>query len=189
MAPMSQEVPKESKEFKEEAEEKKLPQAVPPHHFECNQEWYPRKKVEESQKEFPWKVTECYNNQPWISWEVLGMEVKSDKYKLRWKNSCDMSHAWTGLVRLLPGQVELMHTHTTPMIYYILQGKPIVNLNWINNRTSKWQCVSIPSECPHGITNDTEEEVVIAWCYLSLDDKPAPDKNYNWKFLEDPFAD
>ena len=25
------------------------------------------------------------------------------------------------LVRLLPGQVELMHTHTTPMIYYILQ--------------------------------------------------------------------
>lgn len=57
MAPMSQEVPKESKEFKEEAEEKKLPQAVPPHHFECNQEWYPRKKVEESQKEFPWKVT------------------------------------------------------------------------------------------------------------------------------------
>ena len=25
------------------------------------------------------------------------------------------------LARLLPGQVELMHTHTTPMIYYILQ--------------------------------------------------------------------
>ena len=32
-------------------------------------------------------------------------------------------------------------------------------------------------------------QVVIAWIYLSLDDTPAPDKNYNWKFLEDPFAD
>ena len=42
MAPMSKEV---AKEHKEEKEEKKLPQAVPPHHFECNQEWYPRKKV------------------------------------------------------------------------------------------------------------------------------------------------
>ena len=31
-------------------------------------------------------------------------------------------------------------------------------------------------------------QVVIAWIYLSLDDTPAPDKNYNWKFLEDPFA-
>merc|ERR1711962_1057108 len=70
--------------------------------------------VEKSQEEFPWKVTECYNGEPWISWEVLGLEVKDDKYKLRWKNSCDMSHSWNGIVRLLPGQVELMHTHTTP---------------------------------------------------------------------------
>ena len=31
-------------------------------------------------------------------------------------------------------------------------------------------------------------EVVIAWIYLSFD-VPAPDKNYNWEFLEDPFAD
>merc|ERR1719151_576695 len=95
----------------------------------------------------------------------------------------------TPIVRLLPGQIELMHTHTTPMIYYILQGTPIVNLNWIKNRTSKWQCITIPSLCPHGITNDTNEEVVIAWIYLSLDATPAPDKNYNWKFLEDPFAE
>jgi len=169
-------------------EEKSLPQMVPKHHFDCNKEWYARKEVEKSQEEFPWKVTDCYNGEPWISWEVLGLEVKDERYKLKWKNSCDMSHSWNGIVRLLPGQIELMHTHTTPMIYYILQGTPIVNLNWIKNRTSKWQCITIPSECPHGITNDTNEEVVIAWIYLSLDDTPAPDKNYNWKFLEDPFA-
>ena len=87
-------------------------------------------------------MTECYNGEPWISWEVLGLEVKvgfhtinvvintnvtvitivqDERYKLRWKNSCDMSHSWNGIVRLLPGQIELMHTHTTPMIYYILQ--------------------------------------------------------------------
>ena len=91
------------------------------------------------------KVTECYNGEPWISWEVLGLEVKvgfhtinvvintnvtvitivqDERYKLRWKNSCDMSHSWNGIVRLLPGQIELMHTHTTPMIYYILQVSP-----------------------------------------------------------------
>jgi mannose-6-phosphate isomerase-like protein (cupin superfamily) len=134
------------------------------------------------------QVNQCYNGEPWESWEVLGLEVKSDKYKLAWKNSCDMSHAWTGLMRLLPGQEMPTHTHTTPEIYYILQGKPIVSLNYVNNRTSTWQvtvvrrcvlqladnhplpqCVSIPSECPHSITNDTNEEVVIAWCYLSID--------------------
>ena len=90
-------------------------------------------------------MTECYNGEPWISWEVLGLEVKvgfhtinivintnvtvitivqDERYKLRWKNSCDMSHSWNGIVRLLPGQIELMHTHTTPMIYYILQVSP-----------------------------------------------------------------
>ena len=90
-------------------------------------------------------MTECYNGEPWISWEVLGLEVKvgfhtinvvintnvtvitivqDERYKLRWKNSCDMSHSWNGIVRLLPGQIELMHTHTTPMIYYILQASP-----------------------------------------------------------------
>jgi len=190
MAPRGQDVSKKPDDASKPEEEEKpaaLPQAVPEHHWQCNQEFHARKEVVSSQEKFPWKVTECYNGKPWISWEVLGIQVKHDKHKLQWKNACDMSHAWTGLVRLLPGQVEPMHTHTTPMIYYILQGKPIVNLNWINNRTSKWQCVSIPSECPHGITNDTSEEVVIAWCYLSLTDKPAPDKNYNWTFLEEIF--
>ena len=67
MAPMSKEV---AKEHKEEKEEKKLPQAVPPHHFECNQEWYPRKKVEESQKEFPWKVT-------WAFCVTLSLNIKT----------------------------------------------------------------------------------------------------------------
>ena len=79
-----------------------------------------------------------------------------------------------------------------------------MSLNYTKNRCTKWQCVSIPSECPHDITNDTDEEVIIAWCYLSLTDKVMmtvkivthntnlciqvnPSKNYNWKWLENIF--
>ena len=46
-----------------------------------------------------------------------------------------------------------------------------MTLNGIKNRCTKWQCVSIPSNCPHAIDNDLEEEVVILWNYLSLTDK------------------
>ena len=49
------------------------------------------------------------------------MKVKDDKHKLTWRNCCDLSHAWTGLVTLTPGQAEPYHRHTTPMFYYILQ--------------------------------------------------------------------
>merc|ERR1711997_1199166 len=73
------------KKEKEGEEKKSLPQMVPKHHWECNKEWYSRKEVEKSQEEFPWKVTECYNGEPWISWEVLGLEVKDERYKLRWR--------------------------------------------------------------------------------------------------------
>jgi len=161
-----------------------LPQEETVHNWNCNQEFHSKGEVEKSRKEFGWKVVEPYDSKPWVTWDALGLKVKDDKHKLRWRNCADVSHAWTGLVSLLPGQVEPYHQHTTPMIYYILQGKPIVVLNDIKNRTSKWQCVTIPSECPHGILNDTNEEAVIAWTYLSIDSKPSPDKNYNWKFLE-----
>ena len=111
------------------------------------------------------------------------MKVKHDKHKLMWRNCTDLSHAWTGLVSLTPGQTEPYHRHTTPMFYYILQGEPIVTLNGIKNRTKKWQCVTIPSECPHGINNDSDEEVVILWTYVSLTDKVCPDTIVLWNFF------
>eukprot|EP00091_Calanus_sinicus_P001838 TRINITY_DN11865_c0_g1_i1.p1 TRINITY_DN11865_c0_g1~~TRINITY_DN11865_c0_g1_i1.p1 ORF type:complete len:196 (-),score=67.51 TRINITY_DN11865_c0_g1_i1:190-753(-) len=174
---------------KSSVEEKKedLPQEVTVHNVDCNKEFHTRGEVTQSQAKFDWKVVEPYDGKKWVSWDVLGMQVKDDKHKLEWRNCADVTHAWTGLVSLKPGQHEPLHTHTTPMIYYILQGKPIVSLNYIMNRTSKWQCVSIPSECPHSITNDTSEEVVIAWCYVSLKDKVNPSENYNWKWLENIF--
>merc|ERR1719228_309819 len=61
---------------------------------------------------------------------------------------------------LEPGQVWPIHSHTTPEIYWILQGNPIVSIN------------------------DTNEDVVINYTYVSLTDKATPDNNYNWNFIE-----
>ena len=46
-----------------------------------------------------------------------------------------------------------------------------MTLNGIKNRVSKWQCVTIPSNCPHAILNDGDVDVVILWTYVSLMDK------------------
>ena len=91
------------------------------HNWGCNTEFHTAEEVENSQKMFDWKVVEPYDGKEWVSWEVLGMKVKDDKYKLEWRNCADVTHAWTGLVSLKPGQKEPLHSHTTPMIYYILQ--------------------------------------------------------------------
>ena len=104
-------------------EEKKedLPQEVTLHNVDCNKEFHTRGEVKQSQAKFDWKVVEPYDGKRWVSWDVLGMKVKNDKHKLEWRNCADVTHAWTGLVSLKPGQHEPLHTHTTPMIYYILQ--------------------------------------------------------------------
>ena len=58
---------------------------------------------------------------PWTSWASLGLKVADEKHEVEWRNCTDLNHAWTGLVRLKPGQTEPMHRHTLPMFYYILQ--------------------------------------------------------------------
>ena len=58
---------------------------------------------------------------PWTSWASLGLKVADEKHEVEWRNCTDINHAWTGLVRLKPGQTEPMHRHTLPMFYYILQ--------------------------------------------------------------------
>ena len=153
-----------------------------------------------SRARFNWKVVEPYDGaaaEDWVSWDDVGMAESVEwKHRVVWRNCADISHAWTGMVSLLPGQQEPYHTHGHPMFYFILQvhqyisasfqwsclsellitsaysqGTPIVKLNGIRNRVKKWQCVSIPSLCPHGIYNDTEEECVVLWCYVSNKDK------------------
>ena len=104
-----------------EAKKDDLPQEVTVHDWGCNKEFHSRGEVEKSQKKFDWKVVEPYDGKKWVSWDVLGMKVKDEKHALEWRNCADVTHAWTGLVSLKPGQHEPLHHHTTPMIYYILQ--------------------------------------------------------------------
>jgi len=159
-----------------------------PHDYRCNQEFHSKAEVDKSRAEFDWKVVEPYDGQAgdeWMSWDDIGLEVKDDRHKLMWRYCADLSHAWTGLVSLQPGQAEPCHRHTTPELFYILQGEPIISLNGVRNRTKKWQCVTIPSNCPHAIDNDGDQEVVVLWTYVSLSDKVNPDTNYNWVWLED----
>ena len=66
-------------------------------------------------------ISLIFTGKDWISWAALGLKVKSEKHQLRWRNCTDITHAWTGLVILKPGQAEPLHKHTTPMFYYILQ--------------------------------------------------------------------
>ena len=75
------------------------------------------------------------------------------------------------LVVLRPGQSEPLHKHRTPEWLYVVQGAPVITLHTIKNRVTRWQCVSIPSECPHAIDNDGQEDVVIIWNYISHTDK------------------
>ena len=60
MAPRGQDVSKKPDEArKPEGKDEKpaaLPQAVPEHHWQCNQEFHARKEVVSSQEKFPWKV-------------------------------------------------------------------------------------------------------------------------------------
>merc|ERR1719369_147962 len=158
------------------------------HYFPCNSEFHSEQEVVDSQKKFDWKVVEPFDGKKWTSWRSFGLKVSNPKYDVEWRDCTPLSLAWAGLVRLRPGQVEPLHTHTTPMFYFILQGTPIITLNNIKNRTSKWQCVNIPSLCPHKVYNDSkDEDAIFVFNYLPLEEsaKPRPDRNFNWKFAED----
>eukprot|EP00088_Acartia_fossae_P029806 TRINITY_DN30709_c0_g1_i1.p1 TRINITY_DN30709_c0_g1~~TRINITY_DN30709_c0_g1_i1.p1 ORF type:complete len:193 (-),score=35.10 TRINITY_DN30709_c0_g1_i1:23-562(-) len=157
------------------------------HHWECNKEFHTKEEVEKSMQEYPWKVVEPYDGKDWVTWDNLGLKVSDDKYNLTWRYCADLSLGWTGLFSIKPGKVEPMHHHEPAIVYYILQGEPIIIVNYIKNRATKWQCINIPSYCPHGIINDKDVETVIAWAYLPSDEgaKLTPRRNYNWKFLED----
>merc|ERR1711963_1375809 len=78
-----------------EKKKEELPQEVTNHNWECNQEFHSRGEVEKSQTQFPWKVVEPYDGKPWVTWDVLGLKVKDDKYKLRWRNCADIDQART----------------------------------------------------------------------------------------------
>merc|ERR1712242_117076 len=159
----------------------------PVHHSACNDNFHSVHEVTNSQQGYNWKVVDPFSaSAKWESWASFGLKVPDPKYEITWTDCADRNLAFTGVMVHKPGQVEPLHHHSAPMIYYILQGRPVITLNGIKNRASKWQCVSIPSFCPHSCYNDTDEGVVIAWTYLTNVDsaRPKSGQNMQWKFLE-----
>ena len=95
------------------------------HDFRCTDGEYTRDQVQASRGQFNWKVVEPFDGaaaMDWVSWDSVGMAESVEwKHKVVWRNCTDISHAWTGMVSLQPGQQEPYHTHGHPMFYYVLQ--------------------------------------------------------------------
>ena len=95
------------------------------HDFRCTDGHYSRFQVMASRAQFNWKVVEPYDGaaaEDWVSWDDVGMAESVEwKHRVVWRNCTDISHAWTGMVSLQPGQQEPYHTHGHPMFYHILQ--------------------------------------------------------------------
>jgi len=136
--------------------------------------------------DYGWSVISGDDKEGWISWESIGQKIKDKKYDIKWKRCSDMKIGWTGLVRFAPGQELPLHKHKPPEIYYILKGNPIIKLGLNAVRTKVLDCITIPSNCPHGVVNDTDQEVLLMYTYQEIggnNSLPGPD--YQWKFLED----
>ena len=92
------------------------------HELACNEGLHDQSDVKKSQTEFDWRVVEPFDKKEWVSWEMIGYDLKDERHKIEWTYCSDLSHAFTGLFRLKPGQHWPLHTHTHPEIYYILQA-------------------------------------------------------------------
>jgi len=159
---------------------------VTEHDKKCNTEFdLEWDEVEASQEQFQWRVVDLFDSKKqWLSWDMMCPPPTQDhKISVDWMYGARLEHAFTGILRIKGGHSQPCHRHKLPEIYYILQGDPVVTLAGVPNRVRVWQCVSIPSYCPHTITNDGEREVIIAWCYISPHDKVNPHENYDWEWL------
>ena len=107
--------------------------------FRCSEGEYTRAEVQASRGQFNWKVVEPYDGaaaEDWVSWDSVGMADNVEwKHRVVWRNCTDISHAWTGMVSLLPGQQEPYHTHGHPMFYFILQVHQYISTSfqWITS--------------------------------------------------------
>jgi mannose-6-phosphate isomerase-like protein (cupin superfamily) len=88
--------------------------------------------------------------------------------------SADLNVSWS---RMLPGQHHLRHHHPDASEFYVfLKGTPRVYLGDKEFRARPGDGVYIPTNCLHGLTNDTDEVVELI---VGLS-KPA-----DWQFVFD----
>merc|ERR1712142_537918 len=132
-----------------------------------------------------WNIVDGSQDEGWMSWESLGLKIKNPLHNVSWKRCTDMEFAWSGLMRLEPGHKLVLHRHAPAEVYYVLQGKPWVRVGDTEQQLHPLQCVSIPSFCPHGVTNRGEETVIICYTYLPRHNTIRPGPAHQWSFLED----
>jgi quercetin dioxygenase-like cupin family protein len=88
--------------------------------------------------------------------------------------SVDLNVSWS---RMLPGQHHLRHHHPDASEFYVfLKGTPWVYLGDHEFRARPGDGVYIPTNCLHGLTNDTDEMIELI---VGLS-KPA-----DWEFIFD----
>eukprot|EP00090_Calanus_glacialis_P025166 TRINITY_DN39187_c0_g1_i1.p1 TRINITY_DN39187_c0_g1~~TRINITY_DN39187_c0_g1_i1.p1 ORF type:complete len:161 (-),score=26.33 TRINITY_DN39187_c0_g1_i1:91-573(-) len=131
-----------------------------------------------------WKIVDGSQEDGWMSWESLGLKVQNPLHNVFWKRCTDMEFAWSGLMRIEPGHKLVLHKHAPAEVYYILKGTPTVTLADTEHLCHPHQCVSIPSFCPHGVSNTGEEEVIICYTYLPSSNTLRPGPQHQWAFLE-----
>lgn len=88
--------------------------------------------------------------------------------------SVDLNVSWS---RMLPGQHHLRHHHPDASEFYVfLSGTPRVYIGDQEFRARRGDAVYIPTNCLHGLANDTDEVVELI---VGLS-KPA-----DWEFIFD----
>ncbi|XP_023321888.1 uncharacterized protein LOC111696509 [Eurytemora carolleeae] len=60
------------------------------HHMPASIEFHTTQEVQDSQKDFPWRVVEPFDGKDWVSWDSLGLEVPDEKNDIRWRHCADI---------------------------------------------------------------------------------------------------
>jgi len=116
-----------------------------------------------------------------IYYDEIGGEPERSYHKVEWTESDDKSFSWSGVLRIGPEQVWPVHTHAPGEVYFIMQGRPLVQLGDRVFRMKPHQVLQIPPMCPHGVYNDGKDEVLVGWIYVTGKNKCLPGRRHNWK--------
>lgn len=77
-------------------------------------------------------------------------------YLLASPRTCGAGHLTTTLVEIKPGGKQRIHQHTPEQVYFIVTGTGEMSVAGETRIVGPGDCVFVPSESPHGITNRGE---------------------------------
>lgn len=89
-------------------------------------------------------------------------------YLLAAESTTDAKHITTSLVEMLPSGKQHIHQHVTEQCYFIVRGKGEMIVGKEKRRVRSGDSIFIPSNSPHGLTNNNKDTLV----YLSAGSPP-----------------